>query len=78
MLRDSMVKVLAPIMLKDSVRLFLMESMAVRMPTKAMIPKAMIKTVRMVLSRLVRMDFRDIRMFSIKKAKRMQLEIDGA
>jgi hypothetical protein len=59
-----MVKVLAPIRLNDSVRLFLMESMAVRIPTRAIIPKAIIKIVRMVLSKLVRMDFRAILTFS--------------
>jgi hypothetical protein len=64
MLLDSMVKVLAPIRLKDSVRLFLMESMAVRMPTRAIIPKAIIKMVRMVLSKFVRMDFKAILTFS--------------
>jgi hypothetical protein len=64
MLLDSMVKVFAPIMLKDSVRLFLMESMAVRIPTRAIIPKAMMKIVRIVLSKLVRMDFRAIFTFS--------------
>ncbi len=53
MLLDSMVKVLAPIKLKDSVRLPLIESMAVRIPTRAIIPNAMIKTVRMVLSKLL-------------------------
>jgi hypothetical protein len=59
-----MVKVLAPIRLKDSVRLILMESMAVRIPTRAIIPKAMIKTVSMVLSKLVLIDFNAIRKFS--------------
>jgi hypothetical protein len=64
-----MVKVLAPIRLKDSVRLFFMESIAVRMPTRAIIPKAMMKMVRMVLSKLVLMDFRAILTFSLNMAK---------
>jgi hypothetical protein len=59
-----MVNVLAPIKLNDSVRLYLMESMAVRIPTRAMIPKAMIKIVRIVRSKLVLMDFRAILKFS--------------
>jgi hypothetical protein len=68
MLLDSMVKVFAPIIEKESVRLPLMESMAVRIPTRAIIPKAMMKTVRIVLSRFVRIDFRAIRRFSINIA----------
>jgi hypothetical protein len=41
-----------------------MASMAVRMPTSAMIPNAMINMVRIVLSIFVRIDFRAIRTFS--------------
>jgi hypothetical protein len=61
---DSMVKVFAPIRLKDSVRAYFMESMAVRIPTSAIIPKAIIIMVRMVLSKLVRIDFNAILTFS--------------
>jgi hypothetical protein len=71
MLLDSMVKVLAPIRLNESVRLLLMESMAVRIPTSAIIPNAMMKTVSIVLSKLVLMDFREILRFSKNMANRM-------
>jgi hypothetical protein len=63
-----MVKVLAPIRLKDSVRLNFMESMAVRIPTSAMIPKAMIITVRIVRNKFVLIDFIAILTFSINMA----------
>jgi hypothetical protein len=46
-----MVKVLEPIMEKFFVREYLIESVAVRIPTKAIIPKEMMRMVRIVLSR---------------------------
>jgi hypothetical protein len=64
-----MVKVLAPIRLNDSVRANFMESMAVRIPTSAMIPKAMIITVRIVLSKFVLIDFNAILTFSTNIAR---------
>jgi len=71
MLLDSMVNVLAPIRLNESVRMLLIESMAVRIPTSAIIPNAMMKTVSMVLSKLVLMDVRAILRFSRNIANRM-------
>jgi hypothetical protein len=59
---------LAPIRLKDSVRANFIESMAVSIPTSAMIPKAMIITVRIVLNKFVLIDFIAILTFSINMA----------
>jgi hypothetical protein len=50
-----MVKPLAPILEKLSVNFWFMASIAVMMPTRAMIPNAMIDTVKPVRSRLPRM-----------------------
>jgi hypothetical protein len=47
-----MVKVLAPMEVKFSDMEPLMDSIAVRIPTKAMIPIAIIRMVSMLLSRL--------------------------
>jgi membrane protease YdiL (CAAX protease family) len=44
-------KVLAPMVEKFSFRKYFMESMAVRMPTRAIMPKPMIAMVRMVRRR---------------------------
>ena len=55
------------IKLKESVRLLLIESMAVRIPTSAIIPNAMIKTVRMVRNKFVRIALSAILMFSKKR-----------
>jgi hypothetical protein len=44
------------------------ESMVVRIPMRAIIPKAMIKTVRMVLNRFDRIDKKEIRKFSLIRA----------
>jgi hypothetical protein len=49
--RLRMVKVLDPIIEKFCVRKYLMESVAVRIPTRAMIPKAIIRMVRIVRNR---------------------------
>jgi hypothetical protein len=45
-----MLKVLAPMLLKLSVMEFFMASMEVKIPTKAVMPTAIIITVRMVRS----------------------------
>jgi hypothetical protein len=60
-----MVKVLEPIMEKFFVREYLMESVAVRIPTNAMIPNEMMRMVRMVLRRWLRIEFREILKFSV-------------
>ena len=52
----SIVKVFAPIMVNSFVSEFVMESMAVRIPTRAIIPKAIIEIVKIVLKRLVLID----------------------
>jgi hypothetical protein len=78
MLLDSMVNVLAPIRLKDSVRLNFIESIAVRIPTSAMIPNAMMNMVSMVLSIFVRMDFRAILTFSKNIAMFMRMGSNGS
>jgi hypothetical protein len=57
--------VLEPIIEKFFVREYLMESVAVRIPTNAMIPKAMMRIVRMVLRRWLRIEFREILKFSM-------------
>jgi len=44
------------------------ESMAVRIPTKAMIPNAIIMMVRIVLSKLERIERKAIRKFSLTRA----------
>lgn len=58
------VKVLAPICVKLLLIAYFRESIEVKMPTNAMIPKAMIKMVRMVLSRWLLMEVSDTLMFS--------------
>jgi hypothetical protein len=60
-----MVKVLEPIMEKFFVREYLMESVAVRIPTSAIIPKEMMRMVRIVLRRWLRIEFREILKFSV-------------
>lgn len=62
-----MVKVFAPIKVNSLVIDFLIESMAVSIPTKAVMPTAIIKTVRIVLNRFDLMELRDIFRFSLKK-----------
>ena len=57
-------KVLEPIIVKFFVREYLMESVAVRIPTNAMIPNEIMRTVRIVLRRWVRIEFREILKFS--------------
>jgi hypothetical protein len=59
------VNVFAPIMVKFSVRKYFIASMEVRIPTNAMIPKAMIRTVRIVRTRCDLIDSREIFKFSI-------------
>jgi hypothetical protein len=44
------------------------ESMVVRIPMRAIIPKAMIKTVSMVLNKFDRIDKKEIRKFSLIRA----------
>jgi hypothetical protein len=63
-----MVNVFAPIDEKEEVTDFSRESMAVRIPTRAIIPNAMIRMVRMVLSKLERMDREAMRKFSLMRA----------
>jgi hypothetical protein len=63
-----MENVFAPITVNSFVIEFLIESMAVSIPTNAEIPIAMINTVRIVRSKLLRTDCNAIRMFSIKSA----------
>lgn len=64
--RELMVKVLAPIKVNSFVIEFLMESIAVSIPTNAVIPTAIISTVSMVRSRLLRIDCKAILKFSKK------------
>jgi len=49
---------------KFFVREYLMDSVAVIIPTKAMIPKEMMRMVRVVRSRWLRIEFREILKFS--------------
>ena len=49
--REVIVNELAPIIVNCSVRVLLRPSMAVRMPTRAMMPNAMIAIVRAALTR---------------------------
>jgi hypothetical protein len=58
--------VLAPIFAKLLVIEFFIESMAVRIPTRAVIPTAMIRIVRIVRSRFERIDLKAIFKFSLK------------
>jgi len=51
-------------MVKVSVRKYSMASMEVSIPTSAIIPKAMIRTVRIVLTKCDFMDSKDILIFS--------------
>jgi hypothetical protein len=62
----SMLKVLAPIVEKLLEMLALILSVAVIIPTSAMIPKAMIAIVRMARSKLPLIDLSANRMFSSK------------
>jgi hypothetical protein len=61
-------KELAPIAENEEFTDRFSESMVVRIPIRAMIPNAMIRTVRMVLSRFDRIDKKEIRKFSLIKA----------
>jgi hypothetical protein len=61
-------KEFAPIAENEEFTDRLSESMVVRIPTRAMIPNAMIKTVRMVLNRFDRIDIKEIRKFSLVRA----------
>jgi hypothetical protein len=63
-----MLNELAPMAEKEEFTERLRESMVVRIPMRAMIPKAMIKTVRIVLSRFDLIDKKEIRKFSLIKA----------
>ena len=64
--RELIVKVFAPIKVNSFVIEFFIESIAVRIPTRAVIPTAMIHTVSIVRSRLLRMDCSAIFRFSKK------------
>jgi hypothetical protein len=61
-----MVNELAPIIEKALLMEPLMESIAVEIPTRAMIPSAMITMVRVVLSGFEFIESQDIRRFSLK------------
>jgi hypothetical protein len=67
MLLEVNVNVFAPIKVNSLVIEFLMESIAVRIPTRAVSPTAIIQTVRTDLSRLVRIDCNAIFRFSKKR-----------
>jgi hypothetical protein len=62
------VKVLAPIIENELLMLPLMDSIAVKIPTNAIIPKAIIKIVRIVRKGLERIAFNDILKFSRSRA----------
>jgi len=68
LLRFWMVKVLAPILLNSLVMEVLIDSIAVRIPTNAIIPKAMISVVRIVRSKLDFTELIEIRKFSFNRA----------
>ncbi len=53
---------------KDELTDLFNESIAVRIPTSAMIPKAIIRTVNMVLNRFERIEINEIRKFSLIRA----------
>jgi len=58
----------APIAENDEFTDRLRESIVVRIPTRAIIPKAIIRTVKVVLSRFDRMDIKEILKFSFINA----------
>jgi hypothetical protein len=64
-----MEKVFAPILANSSVIEFLMASIAVRIPTRAMMPNPMISMVRIARSILARMDRILMRRFSEYRCK---------
>ncbi|GAB4296280.1 MAG: hypothetical protein Kow0068_20730 [Marinilabiliales bacterium] len=65
MLLDCIVKVLAPILANCEVNEFFKESIAVRIPTRAIIPNAIIKTVNTVRNIFERTELIAIRKFSL-------------
>ena len=64
-----MVKVFATILVNELVRLPSIDSIAVRMPTKAIIPNEIIRIVRMDLSFVARIEFIEIRKISPYRVK---------
>ena len=62
-----MVKVFAPILVKLLLIDCFMESMAVKMPTNAVIPMAIISTVNTVRSNWLLIEERDILIFSVNR-----------
>lgn len=64
--RELMVNVLAPIKVNSFVIEFLIESIAVSIPTKAVIPTAIISTVSIVRNKLLLIDCKAILKFSKK------------
>jgi len=69
--RFRMVKVFAPILVKLLLMEPLIASIAVRIPTRAVMPKEMISTVRMVRSNCPRIEFSDIFIFSVMKEDKL-------
>ena len=62
--RLRIIMVFEPIMEKFCVRKYFIESVAVRIPTRAMIPKEMIRIVRIVRNKWLLMDTSEIFIFS--------------
>ena len=63
-----MEKVFAPIKANSLVIEFFIESIAVKIPTNAVIPTAIIITVKIVLNKLLRIESKAIRIFSARKS----------
>jgi hypothetical protein len=64
-----MAKALAPIVENWAVRVLLIDSMAVNIPTRAIIPNAMINIVSIALRELAFIDLTAIRTFSLRIPK---------